>query len=265
MTNWSIRTRVLSKLCYNESSRPKIRGSIPVRAPRNIFSCFPASLFKPRIWQLDPWPNGRHYDNPLVSCVILTSALLSREGLLRWGLSLQVLIGNNDQNTRVYNNLNPSIKARYIRFNPVESITDDICMRVAVYKCRGEWSITKKRNIVFRVQSLPPFFPPGLPPSVPPSLPSFLPSFLPHSLLPPSLSSFPLSCLPLFLSPSFPSFLPSFLPASLPPCLPAFLPPSLPPSVTVSALVPLPPCGWPQLLDLLASAWMMLKNVNSSN
>ena len=230
MTNWSIRTRVLSKLCYNESSRPKIRGSIPVRAPRNIFSCFPASLFKPRIWQLDPWPNGRHYDNPLVSCVILTSALLSREGLLRWGLSLQVLIGNNDQNTRVYNNLNPSIKARYIRFNPVESITDDICMRVAVYKCRGEWSITKKRNIVFRVQGLPPFFPPGLPPSVPPSLPSFLPSFLPSCLTLSSLPPFLPSPFPAFLSFCLPPFLPSFLPS----CLPASLPPCLPPSLSSS-------------------------------
>ena len=45
-------------------------------------------------------------------------------------------MGNNDQNTRVDNNLNPAASARFIRFVPVESITDDICMRVAVFKCR---------------------------------------------------------------------------------------------------------------------------------
>ena len=49
---------------------------------------------------------------------------------------LQVLVGNNDQNTRVDNYLTTAVTTRFVRFKPVESSTDDICMRVAVFKCR---------------------------------------------------------------------------------------------------------------------------------
>lgn len=54
-------------------------------------------------------------------------------------LCLQIMDGNSDQNTRVDNHLNPAVSVRFIRFIPVESATDDLCMRVAVFKCRGQW------------------------------------------------------------------------------------------------------------------------------
>ena len=53
----------------------------------------------------------------------------------------QVLDGNNDQNTRVDNHLNPAVTTRFVRFKPVESATDDMCMRVAVFKCRRKCSM----------------------------------------------------------------------------------------------------------------------------
>ncbi|XP_068686644.1 coadhesin-like isoform X1 [Montipora foliosa] len=85
---------------------------------------------------------GQYYYPNAVSKFTLSA---SNDGV-NWVPYGKVLIGNNDQNTRVYNNLNPSIKARYIRFNPVESITDDICMRVAVYKCRDTSLVPPKKD-----------------------------------------------------------------------------------------------------------------------
>ncbi|KAJ7381355.1 hypothetical protein OS493_001482 [Desmophyllum pertusum] len=50
-----------------------------------------------------------------------------------------ILDGNYDQNTRVDNNLNPAISVHFIRFIP-DCATDDKCMRVAVFKCRGNYT-----------------------------------------------------------------------------------------------------------------------------
>lgn len=49
----------------------------------------------------------------------------------------KILDGNYDSNSRVDNHLNPAISVSYVRFLPVESSTDDVCMRVAVFKCRA--------------------------------------------------------------------------------------------------------------------------------
>ena len=51
--------------------------------------------------------------------------------------SRQVLTGNYDRDTRVDNHLNTAIEARFIRFIPSDWLADDICMRVAIFKCRG--------------------------------------------------------------------------------------------------------------------------------
>jgi len=56
---------------------------------------------------------------------------------LTWFSYGKIMDGNSDQNTRVDNHLNPAISVRYIRFIPLESATDDLCMRVAVFKCRA--------------------------------------------------------------------------------------------------------------------------------
>ena len=48
----------------------------------------------------------------------------------------QDFAGNTDPDTVVYNDLNPPIRARYIRFQPV-SWYDWITMRVELYGCQG--------------------------------------------------------------------------------------------------------------------------------
>ena len=51
-------------------------------------------------------------------------------------LLLQELIGNTDRDTVVYHELNPPIKARYIRFRPL-AWHGHISMRVELYGCEG--------------------------------------------------------------------------------------------------------------------------------
>lgn len=48
----------------------------------------------------------------------------------------QVFVGNTDMNTIVYNELNQSIAARYIRFQPTVW-HNHISMRVEIYGCKG--------------------------------------------------------------------------------------------------------------------------------
>ena len=50
---------------------------------------------------------------------------------------MQVFDGNKDQDTVVYNELNPPITARYIRFRPVDW-HGHISMRVELYGCQGD-------------------------------------------------------------------------------------------------------------------------------
>ena len=66
--------------------------------------------------------------------------------LTQWGdfLSLfffQVFDGNEDQNSIAYNELDPPITARFIRFQPV-SWYGHISMRVELYGCQGTERIT---------------------------------------------------------------------------------------------------------------------------
>ena len=49
---------------------------------------------------------------------------------------LQVFVGNTDENTIVYNELNGSIVARYTRFQPT-AWHNHISMRVELYGCKG--------------------------------------------------------------------------------------------------------------------------------
>ena len=46
-------------------------------------------------------------------------------------------MGNTDQNTVVYHDLNPPITARYIRFRAV-SYYRYVTLRVELYGCRGD-------------------------------------------------------------------------------------------------------------------------------
>ena len=48
---------------------------------------------------------------------------------------IQDFAGNNDGDTVVYHDLNPSIKARYIRFRPI-AWHAHISMRVELYGCQ---------------------------------------------------------------------------------------------------------------------------------
>ena len=54
---------------------------------------------------------------------------------------LQVFVGNTDENTIVYNELNGSIVARYIRFQPT-AWHNHISMRVELYGCKGTFLVT---------------------------------------------------------------------------------------------------------------------------
>ena len=49
---------------------------------------------------------------------------------------IQVFVGNTDENTIVYNELNGSIVARYTRFQPT-AWHNHISMRVELYGCKG--------------------------------------------------------------------------------------------------------------------------------
>ena len=49
---------------------------------------------------------------------------------------LQVFVGNTDDNTTVYNELNEPIVARYTRFQPT-AWHNHISMRVELYGCKG--------------------------------------------------------------------------------------------------------------------------------
>ena len=51
---------------------------------------------------------------------------------------LQVFVGNTDENTIVYNELNGSIVARYVRFQPT-AWHNHISMRVELYGCKGDF------------------------------------------------------------------------------------------------------------------------------
>lgn len=73
------------------------------------------------------------------------------------------LVGNVDQNSIQRNTLSPQINARYIQINPIEwyegngneADKHDICMRAALFKCKGEKdeldevSPKKEKAIVF--------------------------------------------------------------------------------------------------------------------
>ena len=54
------------------------------------------------------------------------------------------LVGNKDQNTVQRNTISPPITGRYIQLNPIEWNQEnepdkhDICMRIALYKCKGK-------------------------------------------------------------------------------------------------------------------------------
>ena len=48
----------------------------------------------------------------------------------------QEFVGNLDEDTVVYHNLNPPIRARYIRFRPVVW-NNGVSMRVELYGCHG--------------------------------------------------------------------------------------------------------------------------------
>ena len=50
----------------------------------------------------------------------------------------QVFVGNTDENTIVYNDLNGSIVARYTRFQPT-AWYNHISMRVELYGCKGDF------------------------------------------------------------------------------------------------------------------------------
>ena len=54
---------------------------------------------------------------------------------------LQVLVGNTDENTIVYNEFNGSIVARYTRFQPT-AWHNHISMRVELYGCKGTFLVT---------------------------------------------------------------------------------------------------------------------------
>ena len=54
---------------------------------------------------------------------------------------LQVFVGNADENTTVYNELNEPIVARYTRFQPT-AWHDHISMRVELYGCKGTFLVT---------------------------------------------------------------------------------------------------------------------------
>ena len=66
---------------------------------------------------------------------------------------LQVFVGNTDENTIVYNELNGSIVARYTRFQPT-AWHNHISMRVELYGCKGTffgnilllWNSVKNTN-----------------------------------------------------------------------------------------------------------------------
>ena len=49
-----------------------------------------------------------------------------------------MFVGNTDENTIVYNELNGSIVARYIRFQPT-AWYNHISMRVELYGCKGNF------------------------------------------------------------------------------------------------------------------------------
>lgn len=57
------------------------------------------------------------------------------------------LVGNSDQNTVQRNIINPPITGRYIQLNPIEWNQEnepdkhDICMRIALLKCKGKLQI----------------------------------------------------------------------------------------------------------------------------
>ena len=53
---------------------------------------------------------------------------------------LQVFVGNTDENTIVYNELNGSIVARYTRFQPT-AWHNHISMRVELYGCKGTFFV----------------------------------------------------------------------------------------------------------------------------
>ena len=65
--------------------------------------------------------------------VEITSCLMR----FNFQLSLYNFSGNTDQDTVVYHDLSPPIKARYIRFQPTSWI-GGVSMRVELYGCLGK-------------------------------------------------------------------------------------------------------------------------------
>ena len=63
----------------------------------------------------------------------------------------QILKGNMDRESVSENVISPPVTARYVRFNPVHWNASgglpkhDICMRVGVFTCTGELTITTIR------------------------------------------------------------------------------------------------------------------------
>lgn len=81
------------------------------------------------------------YDNSVTKF----SLSFSNDGV-NWTPYGKVLTGNDDRDTRVDNHLNPAIETRFIRFIPSDWLADDICMRVAIFKCREPHLVPPKKD-----------------------------------------------------------------------------------------------------------------------
>ncbi|XP_074633955.1 coadhesin-like isoform X1 [Acropora palmata] len=81
------------------------------------------------------------YDNSVTKF----SLSFSNDGV-NWTPYGKVLTGNDDRDTRVDNHLNPAFETRFIRFIPSDWLADDICMRVAIFKCREPHLVPPKKD-----------------------------------------------------------------------------------------------------------------------
>ncbi|XP_067044439.1 coadhesin-like isoform X2 [Acropora muricata] len=99
-------------------------------------------LFKPGIKVGMVETQGQSaYDNSVTKF----SLSFSNDGV-NWTPYGKVLTGNDDRDTRVDNHLNPAIETRFIRFIPSDWLADDICMRVAIFKCREPHLVPPKKD-----------------------------------------------------------------------------------------------------------------------
>ena len=102
----------------------------------------------PHFWNNTGPPPPPNPPSPIVNDRSLTTVFY----FLFLGL-IQVFVGNTDENTIVYNELNGSIVARYTRFQPT-AWHNHISMRVELYGCKGTffgnilllWNSVKNTN-----------------------------------------------------------------------------------------------------------------------